>query len=223
MAKGIMAGMTSYDHQSFSDLFKDLKEERDRTIEYLNTTKRNIGNLKNNSYWQNTVPDVFKTFIEFSLKHYETSIEEFNNILEDIKICVEGHHVKRLIRIAKVAYDINADIGRLWHQEYGVKDYNDHNFGLVETIYADTRDMAASLLDISNIASRLDDFVGKKTPSLTSNDIEKSTQDDQIENNNPINGLFKWKNPWFSRVIVVISCAVIATVVGGLILHFLIN
>ena len=161
MAKGLLGGMTDYSHQSFQDILDDIKGEKKQTILYRNEIQHNIDVLTSNSYWQNNVPIDFRNIIVYSLRHYNTAIVEFDEIYKDMNIEVKQHHINRLKNIATVAQEINVNIGRIWHQQYYNKNYGKENFRIVENIYADTRDMAVRLLDISNIAHRLNDFVGK--------------------------------------------------------------
>lgn len=183
MTKGIIGGMTDYNHQSFEDILKDLNDEIKRTASFRNVIIKNIDILKANSYWKTNVPFNFKSKVEYAVKHYDTTISEITDILKDIKYEVKEHHIKRLRKISTIAQDINQGIGRIWHQEYENKDYGNPNFKIVEDIYCDTRDMAVNLLDISNIAERLNDYIGKSNKK---------------KNNNP------WSSGSFFLVVVVI-------------------
>jgi len=82
---------------------------------------------------------------------------------------VKQHHIKRLYKIATVAQEINVDIGKIWHQQYHNKQYGNSDFSIIEDIYADTRNMAVNLLDMANIAERLNDYIGKTNPNMTKN------------------------------------------------------
>ncbi|MBS7199322.1 MAG: hypothetical protein KH111_14475 [Bacteroidales bacterium] len=163
MAKGLIGGKTDYNHQSFDDILTDLNEERKQTTLFRAEIIKNINILKANSYWENNVPFNFRSEVEYAVKHYNTTIVEFKDIHKDLKNEVKEHHVKRLQKISTIAQTINVSIGRIWHQEYDNKDYDNSNFWIVERIYCDTRDIAVNLLDISNIAERLNDYIGKST------------------------------------------------------------
>lgn len=163
MAKGLFAGNTNYSNQSFDDVIDDLKKEKADTKEYLEIIEKYISTLKKNGYWNKKVPNSFKAITSFSLGHYKSTITELNDIIPDLKNQVGKHHIKRLKNIAKVADEINGKIGIVWHQQYDYKDYGQKDFNIVENVYAETRDMAASLLDIENMALRLEDFIGRKT------------------------------------------------------------
>lgn len=162
MAKGLIGGMTDYSHQSFSDILKDLDYEYRNLSAFIGAIEKNISASIENDYWKSKVPSSFRGIIEYSLKHYKNAQEELLEITDGIQELVEEHHVKRLESLAKTAHEINIDIGKIWHQQYDRKDYGNSDFRVVETIYGDTRDMAVNMLDLSNISSRLKDFVGKK-------------------------------------------------------------
>ena len=111
-------------------------------------------------------PFDFKNIISYSIRHFQTANSEFDDIRKGLLIEVKEHHIKRLNKISLVAKEINVDIGKIWHQEYHNKEYGQHNFSIVEDIYADTRDMAVNLLDTANIAERLQDYIGKENKPL---------------------------------------------------------
>ena len=161
MTKGIMGGMTDYSHQSFNDIVEDLFKEYENITSFIDLIEGNLEKVKNNGYWKFKVSSDFIRIILYSLKHYKTTQAELQEIANEIQIEVREHHFKRLQRIATVADEINVNIGRIWNQEYDGKEYGNSDFEIVENIYGDTRDMAVNLLDISNIASRLHDFIGK--------------------------------------------------------------
>lgn len=160
MAKGLIGGMTDYNHQSFSDILNDLESEKKRTIHFRDSILSRKAKLEENSYWENKVPFNFKANVDYALRHYNTTISEITDILNDFKTEVKQNHITRLAKIGSVAHQINVDIGLAWHQQYDNKDYGNENFKIVEHIYADTRDVAVNLLDVSNIAERLNDYIG---------------------------------------------------------------
>lgn len=168
MAKGLIGGMTDYSHQSFNDILVDLIAEKNRTIEFRNRIQSCIDELEANNYWK-SVPVDFKLIIAYSIRHFNTAITEFEEIINDLQIEVKPHHILRLQRISNVAGKINVDIGKVWHQKYLRKDYSNDNFRIVEEIYSGTRDMAVNLLDTSNIAERLKDFIGKTGIKMKNN------------------------------------------------------
>lgn len=162
MAKSLLGGMSDYSHQSLEDIINDLDYDYRNTSAFINMIVENKEILEKNNYWNNDVPFAFKAMIEYALKHYKTAQSELKEIKASIENSVEKHHVTRLSSLAKNAHEINIDLGKVWHQQYENKEYGDENFSIVENIYADSRDMAVNMLDLSNIASRLKDFIGRK-------------------------------------------------------------
>jgi len=167
MAKGLIGGMTDYSHQSFSDVVNDLDYEYRNLSAFIGAIDKNLATSKQNKYWQRNVPTAFQSIVDYALTNYKTVQDELLEIKQDIQECVEEHHVNRLASIAKTAHEINIDIGMIWHQQYDDKDYGNSDFTIVERIYGDTRDMAVNLLDMSNIAGRLKDFIGRKKQSVS--------------------------------------------------------
>ncbi len=117
-------------------------KKKKRTISFRDSIQQNINVLTTNEYWKNNVPNNFKSIVAYSLRHYNTVNSELHDILTDLEIEVQEHHVNRLKKISTVAQEINVDIGRIWHNQYNNKEYGNENFGLVENIYDDTRGMA---------------------------------------------------------------------------------
>lgn len=169
MAKDLFGGMTDYSHQSFDDIIVDANSEIKNLTGFISMIEDNVNKLKITSYWSTEVLPNFKGMVAYALKHYQTAKTELDEILKEIDFEVQEHHCKRLLRIAQVAQEINIKIGKIWHQEYLDKDYENPQFELVDSIYRDTRDMAVNLLDVSNIAERLKDFIGKKSIKVKMN------------------------------------------------------
>ena len=218
MAKGLLAGMTDYNHQSFEDIIEDLKKERQNTVDFLNQIEQNIATVTNSGYWTNTVPFDFKNIVAYSLRHYNTVISEFLDIVKDLKVEVQQNHLNRLRKISKVAEEINIDIGKIWHQQYRNKEYGNDDFRIVENIYADTRDMAVNLLDIENIAERLNDFLGKKKPEMKKENPWQSGSFYLVAAILVIIllGILSFTVPWYLLPIVLIAGILIVGLVGAL-------
>lgn len=180
MAKGLIGGMTDYSHQSFNDIISDLESEKVNTVAFITMIEKEIEKANENRYWDNKVPYDFKSIVAYSLKHYRTTVTELGEIAEEIKNEVQEHHCRRLQRIYNVADEINVEIGQVWNLKYNekIKDYGEKDFRHVEEVYCNTRDMAVNLLDISNIASRLKDYIGK-----INNNMEKKNKIGDLSNN----------------------------------------
>lgn len=216
MTKGLLAGSTDYNHQSFSDIMDDLESERNRTINLRQRIQQNINVLTTNEYWNKNVPFDFKSIVAYALRHFNTVITEFEDIPKDLIIEVEDHHITRLNKIAKVSQEINVDIGKVWHQEYDNKEYGEDNFRLVENIYADTRDMAVNLLDIANLAERLKDFIGRKGNRMKTNNPWISGSFYLVLSIIIISGLGVLSNlvVWYLLPIILIGGILIISIVG---------
>lgn len=186
MAKGLFGGMTDYSHQSFKDIIQDLESEQRNVTAFLEQIEANFRIVKDNGFWDDHVPSSFKAIVLYCIKHYKTTQEELSDIPQEIQIEVREHHCKRLERIANVADEINMNIGKIWHNQYNNKDYSNDNFRIVESIYDDSRDMAVALLDISNINSRLKDFIGKTEIRMNKNKNISDISNSNFGNNTTI-------------------------------------
>lgn len=173
MPRGLFAGTTDYSPQTFRDILDDLNDWKTglmSTTEYINAT---VKQLEDNGYWS-TVTDDMKSLVAYASKFYETSIAEIDDIIQGLKIDVQQHHISRLRSLAQTAHDLNLDFGRVWHREYGPKDYGNPNFSNVERIYSHGRDMVVDMLDLSNAAERLEAFLGMKSGKVEQRASKKS-------------------------------------------------
>jgi hypothetical protein len=163
MARGLMAGATDYSHQSLDDMISDLQDWIHSLNEVCELLQNSYSRLVEKDYLKNVDDDVLGDFA-YSQKFFETSIDEINSILTDLKNEIEPNHVIRLKSLAKTAAKIDKDLARSWHQDpWGrYKDYGNPDFQLVENMYRETRGMAVDMIDLSNLSARLQDFVGKK-------------------------------------------------------------
>jgi hypothetical protein len=161
VGRASIAGMTDYSHQSLDDIVSDLRGMTRHTREDVRRLEGYIDASRKSGYWETKVPLGFKGCVSYALKYYATLIEEVDDIQRDLAGEVKSHHCSRLHRLAHTAREINNQIGKTWHQDYELKEYEDQQFKMVEAIYALARDMVANLLDLANIANRLEDFVGR--------------------------------------------------------------
>ena len=159
MVQGLVGGMTDYSHQSFQDILEDLERYVRMTNETVNFVENSINKIED--YWKTEVDYDFKGIIAYSLKFYKTVCSEIAEINTEIQISVQDNHHKRLHKLGDKALEINHRIGEIWHSDHKYKGYGIESFRIVEGIYSETRDIAVTLVDISNLASRLEDFVGK--------------------------------------------------------------
>lgn len=160
MARGLSAGGTDYSHQSFSDLANDL-----RALLKLLSTSNNLllttrQKLIQHNYWEKILID-FRLLIDRFIHFFSTCIEEITNIEQDVQIEVRPDHITRLNSLGDTAHKLQVRIGKIWNSEDVY--IGDHGFEDVELLYREGRQMALDLLDLSNISSRLKDFVGKRS------------------------------------------------------------
>src|SRR3989337_2484905 len=95
MPRGEIAGSTDYRHQTLDDMVSDLHEwERSLNISMV-SIKRDIEELEKSGYWEEADYD-FKSMVSYSLKFFETSAKEINDILSEFKEEIKQHHVDRL-------------------------------------------------------------------------------------------------------------------------------
>jgi hypothetical protein len=161
----MIAGMTDYSHQTLDDIVKELEGYLDwlNYVQNLLTTHRET--LINNGYWDK-VNDDFKGIIAYAMKFYDTCIKEIREILSEMLLEIQQHHITRIQSLYTTADELNLQFGDVWHRDYKPKEYGNENFWLVEQMYAKGRDMSVDMLDLSNLAARLKDFVGKKNYGL---------------------------------------------------------
>lgn len=181
MARSYLAGMTDYSHQSFEDLIEDLNYWKESCSERAKWIEESISSLEEIGYWEK-IPTNFQSEIYFSKKYFNTVVLEISSITNDFDNEVQKNHVKRLYALAKTADKENKDIGQTWHADtsYGWKDYGNENFDLVEELYGRTRDLVASLTDLSNIATRLNDFTGKMKKKNTTSILDSAQFGDNV-------------------------------------------
>jgi len=189
MSRSFIAGMTDYSHQSITDLKEDLTYWMIACKEKFTWINTEISKIE--SYWTN-VPLDFVNEIEYSRKFFQTVSDEIEDILPQLDTEVLSNHITRLNSLAKTADKENRSIGQVWHEDSMEcwKDYKDPDFRIVERIYGHTRDLVTSLRDLSNIASRLNDYVGKmkgnNTADLSSTNFGNNAVI-SIGNNNVVN------------------------------------
>src|SRR5436190_18066054 len=138
MAKGLIAGGTDYSHQTFKDILNDLKSERKNVQFLISGIENNLKIIEDNGYWKSKVYVDFRHIVAYSLQHYKNTVDELSDIVKELKREVKEHHCTRLHKIAKVAEQINIDIGSIWNADYDehcVKEYGTPNFIIVEEIY----------------------------------------------------------------------------------------
>lgn len=166
MPRGELAGMTDYRHQTFEDMVSDLRKWVNSLEEAIRNVNQTVEKLEEVGYWDG-VPYDFKATVAYSVKFYKTSVEEINDMLVQFGKEVKSGHVVRIKRLSRLASELNRDYGTGWNRDYGRKEYGKAEFKLVEKIYEEGRGMAIDMLDLSNLAERLEDFVGTKGENVS--------------------------------------------------------
>lgn len=167
----MIAGMTDYSHQTLDDIVKELESYLDSLMYIQNLLITHRKTLIDNGYWDKVNGD-FRGTIVYAMKFYDTCIKEINEILSEILLEIQQHHVTRIQSLYTTADELNLRFGDVWHREYMPKEYGNENFWLVEQMYAKGRDMSVDMLDLSNLAARLKDFVGKKNYGLQKSSLD---------------------------------------------------
>jgi len=165
MVRSIFGGFTDYSYQSFDDMVKDLEDWIENTSSDVEAISRKHKILVENGYWEKVDQD-FQHLVSYAHKFFLTCLDELKEILNDIQIEVRVDHHKRLKALGTKAIQLNRDFGRVWHREYADKEYGNPHFRVVEKIYEDGRDRAVSLEDLSNLADRMEIFIGRKALRL---------------------------------------------------------
>lgn len=160
MTRGFFAGMTDYSHQSLDDIISDLEQLNDGVRSSIKKAKALLIKIMSSGYISKINPE-FILIVSRAQKLLETVDSECKSISTELKTTVREDHVKRLNRIGEIADDLNKEIGIVWHQKYKDKEYGVKEFRAVEDLYNIIRDTIVDLLDLSNMASRLEDYVGK--------------------------------------------------------------
>jgi hypothetical protein len=119
-----------------------------------------VQELERGGYWTEVDWD-FRNLVHYSIKFFDTSTDEITAVAHEMGEEVRHDHVKRLRQLFNVARELNREYGTTWHRDYTNKEYGKSEFRKVEELYARGRDMAVDMLDLSNLATRLEDFVGQ--------------------------------------------------------------
>ena len=172
MPRGLLAGSTDYSHQTFRDILDDLNEWKTSLINTTSDINTLLLNLQNSGYWSR-VPDDFSILTMYAIRFFETSLEELGGITKELGIEVQDNHISRINSLAKTAGKLSRDFGQTWNREYGPKDYGEPNFNNVEEIYRLGRGMAVDMVDLSNVAARLKDFLGMKSENNKQRNFKK--------------------------------------------------
>ncbi len=163
MAQSLFAGATEYEHQSLEDILTDMEN----WLEIINDTKSicevNISELQEANYW-NRIYDDFKISITRALNHFDTVISDIKRISTGIKNDdIKSVHIKLLQQITNQSSENEKYISKSWHSTDRWKEYGNSNFMKVELLYTEIEGTVCTLLDASNMAMRLKDYMEDET------------------------------------------------------------
>lgn len=161
MSRADTAGMTDYSHQSLEAILKDLSNWLIVLKEIMTYLENNSQKLVDNGYWEEVNGD-FKWIFARTYKFYATALIEIKEIKEQLPIEVQSNHVMRLNRIGIATHEIYMDWSDVWVNDVKPKQYGNPNFLILEDLHNRSVDIAADLMDLSNAADRLKDYVGRK-------------------------------------------------------------
>ena len=164
MTRSMFPGATDYRHQTFFNLIEDLEE----WIELLTFTNEKLASLRSQLIEENLWPlvlDDFRGLIDYSIVFYNTCLSEINEIMTELKLEVQQHHVGRLNSLSKTAKELDGRFGNVWHRDDSFDRYGAPYSRAIEAMYAEGRGMAIDLYDLSNLSLRLNDFLGKRHPN----------------------------------------------------------
>jgi len=168
MVRSMIAGDTNYSSQTLQEMSEDLKEWVESLEDTCNRLTKLSEELHASGYWEN-VDSGFQDLILHCTAVYARAGKEIQDVLSEIGNEVQTNHVSRINTLGKTGNELNHNLGQAWHRDYPRKEYGNPEFRKVERLYCVARDMAAGMLDLMNLASRLEDFVGKKTKATNSN------------------------------------------------------
>lgn len=176
MAQGLFAGGTSYENQSLTDILLDLEY----WVKYSENVKNDVQQLfekaKSTPFYK-SIPYDYLAIIHEILRICQTNVEDIRIVIAAIDShALTKAKVELLRKISARARQSSEDNRRCFkNQENGYwHDYGNPDFDRIESIYRMFGDYCATLLDASNAAHRLNDYV----------DIPEEVTTMKIENNN---------------------------------------
>lgn len=163
MSRSLIIGDTDYSRQTLSDIIIDLNDYLSN-IERINSFfLKTIEELSKNEYWKKEVSHDFRIMVNQSIQLFTTSLNELNEIIIEVRTEIRKDHINRIINIGKSAKEMWKKYGKIWHNHYPYKDFDDVNFKLIEQMYYKGRDMLGDMFDLLNLGERLRDFEGGKS------------------------------------------------------------
>ncbi|MBD8848407.1 hypothetical protein [Priestia megaterium] len=158
MVRGLTIGSTNYSSQSLQDMLVDLEnwilslKDSDELFE------STIKELEKSGYWSSVDYD-FKASCYDLRRYFNTAVNDLQEVINGINSEIKEYHIKLLKNLGINAREQHTHHRKVW-KEYQNQEYGDTNFRKVEKLYAEGSDMAGDMLDLNNLALRLEHFVG---------------------------------------------------------------
>ena len=159
--RSIFAGVTSYVGATIKDIISEIvfyKKITVKTIEELRSLK---GKIRND--FDEVLANRIRAFIDARINDFSCYVADFNQLIKELPRKVTEGHCEILRQIFS---DIKSgDELCYYFKEDCVKQFGrvlkKEEVDLILKVYGVTRDLFSDYLDISNLASRLDTFVGR--------------------------------------------------------------
>lgn len=225
MAQGLIAGATNYSEQSIMDIKSDIESWISYSINIKNFFEITILELKKQDYWDGKVAFDFQMFCYSVPRICDTFCSDFKIILDAINNDrITGREINLMRNIYQVSVE-NEEFS--WKSfkgnggEYRWHDYENCLFRKAEELYRKGRDFFVTLRDVSNMVSRMEDYMKEEKNiidnsvhtdnSITigdSNEIKSSV----IGNKNTLESLSEKSSFWDK-----FGLPLLVTIIGGVI------
>lgn len=182
MTRALMVGMTDYSHQSIGDMLVDIDGWISSLNEVIGSLDKTIQTVEEIGYWSGVDFD-FKAICGYSRKFFETSIEGLTEVKQGMNTEIAQYHVNVLKRMYSTAREVHQNLRNIW-SEYENKEYGNPMFRKVEFIDQEIGNMTGDMFDLSNLAGRLEDFIGRRN-------LESMTKGTNVTNvfHAPVSGI----------------------------------
>lgn len=161
MAQNILAGMTDYENQSLKDIVEDISKWISYSNEVKSSIEDKLAKLKGTPFYQK-VPGDYQCMVLEMPQICQTNIDDFRSVLDAIN---SKSLTKEKVELFKKIGIRSISNGEDNKKYYKIKDegywheYDNPDFRIVESIYAQFGDYCANLWDVLNAAHRLMDYV----------------------------------------------------------------
>lgn len=165
MAQGAFAGATSYEDQTLEDILEDIKRWIVYSEETLSFFNEIITRLDEEKYYE-TIPFDLNALFQTTKRKLATFISDFHIILKSISTDkISKREVDLLKNIGKISIEENRKYKPIYHsalEHWSGEQYGNPNFQKIERLYAEGKDLFGTLMDASNAAERLKDYMSNE-------------------------------------------------------------